>query len=90
MRARIDSLRVQANLGKMELRDKLEDVGGTLKPAYHRAKDTLAELVRGGAGETVNLAKSLQAGWSELLETHSELSKKAQEEAEREHQMKRK
>lgn len=79
MRARVDKLRVQTNLGKMELRDKLEDIRETLDPVYRRAKTDLTELARSGATEASNFAKSLQAGWESLRDTHRELSKKAKE-----------
>lgn len=79
MRGRIDAVRLQTNLGKMELRDKLEDIRETLDPVYRRAKNDLTELARGGATEVSNFAKSLQAGWEALVKTHRELSKKAKE-----------
>ncbi len=79
MRARVDSVRLQTNLGKMELRDKLEDIRSTLDPVYRRAKNDLTELARNGATEASNFAKSLQAGWETLRETHRDLSKKARE-----------
>jgi hypothetical protein len=79
MRARIDSARLQTNLGKMELRAKLEDIRSTLDPIYRRAKSDLTELARSGATDASNFAKSLQAGWDAQRETLRELSNKAKQ-----------
>lgn len=72
-RARLDELRLQANLGKMELRDRLSEIENRLEPAYQSASRRLAEVVDGGKDEARVLARSLQAGWKEVLETHREL-----------------
>ena len=81
MRARLEHLRIQANLGKMEARAKLDELGRAMEPAYRRAKSTLSELAKSGAQESVRLAKSMQAGWEELMETHRELVRKSKEQA---------
>lgn len=73
-RTRLDRLRVQANLGKRELADKLNELGERLAPAHRAAKERLAEVARTGKSEARTLAASLQAGWEELRRTHRELS----------------
>lgn len=73
-RARLEHLRVQANLGKRELTDKLNELGERLAPAHRAAKERLAALARTGKSEARTLATSLQAGWEELRRTHRELS----------------
>lgn len=79
-RARLDELRLQANLGKMEARDRLDDLEQRLQPAYQTATRRLSEVVDDGKEEARVLAKSLQAGWKELLETHRELRERADRE----------
>jgi len=79
-RAKLEHLRVKANLGKMELRDKLAELGEAIEPARDAAKDKLTRLGRSGAEEAKTLARSLHAGWDALLETHRELSRKAGDE----------
>lgn len=79
-RARFDHLRVQANLGKRELADKLQELGERLEPAQRQARERLTELARGGASEARTLASSLQAGWDELRRTHRDLASQAESE----------
>ncbi len=76
-RARLDHMRVQANLGRKEARDKLHELGERLDPAWRKAKDTLDGVVESGATEARTLGKSLLAGWDELRRTHRELSREA-------------
>lgn len=77
----LSNLRLQANLGKMELKQKLEELGGKLDSRYRSSKESIETLAREGADEGSRIAKSLQAGWKELLATHRELSEKAEREA---------
>ena len=76
-RARFDHLRVQVGLGKLEARDKLRELERQLRPALDDARGKLDALARGGATEVRVLAKSLRAGYEELLRTHAELSREA-------------
>jgi hypothetical protein len=79
-RARLDHLRVQANLGGKEARDKLRELGQRLEPAFDTAKRRLDEIAASGAGEARTLGRSLLAGWDELRRTHRELSREAERE----------
>lgn len=76
-RARFDQLRLQANLGKMELRDTLDELEQQLQPAYRKASGELSRVVGEGKEEARVLARSLQAGWQEVLETHRELRRRS-------------
>lgn len=77
-RARLDQLRVQANLGRREAHDKLQEIGERLEPAWRKSKSALNEIVEGGTSEARTLGKSLLAGWDELRRTHRELSRDAE------------
>ncbi|HPF13199.1 MAG: hypothetical protein H6830_10925 [Planctomycetes bacterium] len=90
MRAKMEELRVQGNLGKMELRDKLAEVKGTLDPAFQKAKGTIKDLASSGIDESVKLARSLEAGWAELWKTHQSLSAEAERAQAAAHEAKRK
>jgi hypothetical protein len=78
LRARLEQLRVQANLGGKELRDRLKELEAVVEPAYAKAKKRLSESVRTGAAEAKILARSLLAGWEELVAKHRELSQQAE------------
>lgn len=80
MRTRFDELRVQANLGRKELRDELDRLGEKLGPAHRKAKQVFEEALRSGAEEVRTLGSSLQAGWGELVRTHEELSRELEAE----------
>ncbi len=75
LKQRVDTLRVQGNLGKMELRDALDDLGGTIEPKYRAAKKTISEALDSGIEESKTLAKSVQAGWDELRRTYESMSR---------------
>jgi len=77
-RARVDHLRVQANLGGKEARDKLRELGDVLEPAAEKAKRLIETTVASGASEAKTLGKSLLAGWDEVRRTHRELSREAE------------
>ena len=81
-RSRFDHLRVQANLGKRELRDKLDELGRELDPPYQRARKTLESLAKEGADEARTLAASLRAGWEELYRTYRERREESERDAE--------
>jgi hypothetical protein len=76
-RASFDHLRVQANLGRKDARDKLRELGDRLDPAWQRAKGTLDEVVKSGTTEARTLGKSLLAGWEEVRRTHRTLAREA-------------
>jgi hypothetical protein len=76
-RARYDELRVQANLGKMELRDKLGELEERFEPAYRTASQRLGKAIEEGKGEAKTLAESLKAGWEAVRTTHRELREKS-------------
>ena len=88
-RTRLDQLIVKANLGRMELRDKLHDLGELLDPAHQRAKQILSDAAHAGTEEAKNLARSLNAGWEELVRTHRQASAEASQEKAAEHDKKR-
>ncbi|MEZ5976981.1 MAG: hypothetical protein R3F34_02020 [Planctomycetota bacterium] len=79
VRARVDGLRVQANLGKKELRDAVEELRTKIEPGYEKAKKTLGEAAATGARESQAVAKSLMAGWDEVRRTYRSYSEKAKE-----------
>lgn len=83
--ARLDHLRVQASLGKMEARERLHELDAKLRPSIQKATRRLDELAGSGKDEVRTLAHSLRAGWEELWRTHRELTRELEEEhAERE------
>jgi len=77
-RGHVQHMRVQANLGAKEARDKLRDLEDRLEPAYLSARDKLNEIIRDGADEARTVARSLKAGWEEVRKTHRELAKEAE------------
>jgi len=79
-RASLQHLRLKANLGGMELRDKLDEFGARLEPAQRKAEEQISRIAREGAGEAKLIARSLKAGWEELRRTHSELADEAEHE----------
>lgn len=88
-RTRLDQLRVKATLGKMELRDKLGELGELLEPAHQRALQILSDVTEAGTEEVRTLARSLNAGWEELLRTHRKAAAEADQERAAEHTEKR-
>lgn len=76
-RARLDRLRLQTHLGKMEARDKLRELGLRMDPAWRRARRQLDAVGAGSAAEARALAASLRAGWDELRRTHRELTRES-------------
>ena len=71
-RARLEHLRVQANLGEKEARDKLNALEERLTPAFQKAVRYLDEVIESGTDEARTLAVSLRAGWKEMRRTHRE------------------
>ncbi len=76
-RARLDRLRVQADLGKKDARDKLRAFEDRLEPAFDKAKQQIDDVASSGAAEARVIARSLRAGWKEVQKTHSELTRAA-------------
>lgn len=81
VRSKVDHLRVKANLGKMELRDALADLKGTVEPRYERARKVATDVAETGARESQAVAKSLLAGWEEVRRTYRDAVKKSEEDA---------
>lgn len=79
-RGKLDHLRVQANLGRKEARDRLHELDERLSPAVQKASKRLEEVVANGSDEVRTLGKSLLAGWDELRRTHRDLSREAEAE----------
>jgi hypothetical protein len=77
-RARVEHLRVQANLGSKEARDKLRELGDKLEPAAEKARHAIETAAASGASEAKTLCQSLQAGWDEVRRSHRELSQQAE------------
>ena len=73
-RARLDELRVQASLGRMELRDKKEELARNFEEARSSAARKLAELRKTGGQEIDAVARSIEVAWEGLRKTHGELS----------------
>ena len=88
-RGRFDRLRVQANLGRKELRDKLGELQQQVEPVHQRAKQRLSDITREGVEETRVLASSVSAGWEQLRRTHRELSLELERELEEREQKRR-
>lgn len=76
-RARLERLRVQANLGKKDARDKLRAFEDRLEPAFDKAKQHIDDVASSGAAEARTIAQSLRAGWKEVQRTHAELTRAA-------------
>ena len=74
-RTRLGELRVQASLGKMELRDKKEELERAFERARSEAERKLGELKKTGGAELSAVTKSIEAGWDELRKTYAELRK---------------
>ena len=72
-RTRLDELRLQAGLGKLELRDRREEVMKNFDRSYRDARKRLDEVSGGAQGELETLRKSVDAGWKELRKTYDEL-----------------
>ena len=80
-RTRLDEARVQAKLGRMEARDKLQEFEKRLTPTLEKARKSLDEVVTSGTSEAKVIGKSLLAGWDELRHTHEDLSREADKES---------
>jgi hypothetical protein len=88
-KARLDQARLKANLGRMEFRDRLEELGEALEPAQTRARKALSDVAQVGSQEARALARGLQAGWDELVRAHREATAEARREKVEAHSKKR-
>jgi len=88
-RARLDEVRLKANLGKMELRDRLAELGQVLEPAQARARKTLGEFAQAGSEEARVLASALHSGWEELVRSYHEAAAEAERKKDEAHAKKR-
>lgn len=73
-RARLDELRVQASLGRLELRDKKEELERSFEKARADASRKLSELKKTGGQEVDAVARSVEVAWEGLVKTYRELS----------------
>lgn len=71
--ATFDEVRLQAGLGKMELREKRDEVLRAFDGSYREARERIDEVRGEAQGEVENLRKSVEAGWAELRRTYEEL-----------------
>lgn len=78
-RGRLDHMRVQANLGRRELEDKLREFSKEVEPIERQARERLDDLTQRGADEAKAIAASVLAGWDELLRKHRELSREREQ-----------
>lgn len=76
-RGKVEHLRVQASLGRMELRDKVRELGEEIAPVHARAKEQIGKLLESGVEEAGRVARSLQSGWEEVLRSHRDLKDRA-------------
>lgn len=78
-RSRLGELRVQASLGRMELRDKKEELERSFEAARADAAKKLAELRKTGGQEVDAVVRSVEVAWEGLRQTYKELSPRAKE-----------
>jgi hypothetical protein len=74
-RTTLDTLKVRANLGKMELRDKADEVSKTFEKAYGGAKERLEVLRREGGDQLAAGVRGMEAAWDELRKTYKDVRK---------------
>ena len=74
-RTKLDELRVQANLGKKELRDRHPDLVKDFDDAYRSAKESMGKLADTGISGGRTVVDGLEAGWDELRRAVEKLRK---------------
>lgn len=74
--ATLDEIRLQAGLGRLELREKRDEALKAFDKSYREAKGLLEGVREEAQGEAAALKRSLEAGWTELRKTYEELSRK--------------
>ncbi len=70
---RLEELRLQAGLGKLELRDRRDEVLRSFDSSYRSARERLDGLRETAQGEAGIFRKSVEAGWQELRRTYERL-----------------
>lgn len=71
--ATLDEIRLQAGLGKLELREKRDEFLRSFDESYREARERIEEVRGSAQGELTALQHSLEAGWKELRRTYEEL-----------------
>jgi hypothetical protein len=69
----LDTLRMRAKLGQMELRDKSEELGKTFDRAYGEAKKKIDVLRKEGGQQLEAVSKGLEAAWDKLRDTYRDV-----------------
>jgi hypothetical protein len=72
----LETLRMRANLGKMELRDKSEELGKTFDKAYQEARKKIDVLRKEGGQHVEAATKGLDAAWEKLRDTYKDVREK--------------
>lgn len=72
---RLEELRVKANLGAKELRQKEREVIDAFEPAYEAAMKRLGEVKDAAGAEAKAARTGLEAGWRELRRAWEEARK---------------
>ena len=69
----LETLRMRANLGRMDLRDKSEELSKTFDRAYQDARKKIEVLRKDGGQHVEAASKGLEAAWDKLRETYKEV-----------------
>ena len=69
-RTKLDTLRVRANLLKMEYRDQHDEVVEKLESAYEDAKTRFADFAAATDEEVTNLKAGFTSAWSAFKEAY--------------------
>ena len=69
----LDTLRMRAKLGQMELRDKGEEFGKSFDKAYSEARKKIVELRNDGGQQFEAVSKGLEAAWEKLRDTYKDV-----------------
>ena len=81
-RTTLDTLKVRAKLGKMELRDKADELSKTFDDAYGQAKERIDKLRQEGGDRFSAGAKGMEAAWEELKKTYRDVRSEQDEKKE--------
>lgn len=79
LRGHLDHLRVQANLGGKELRDRLRELEDQLEPVGRRVVDGLTDLTRAGTREALTWKGMVEEAWEAVRRTHREAAEKVRQ-----------
>ncbi len=69
-RTKLDELRVQGGLLKMEFRDKKDEVCDQIEAAYSEAKQKFDEMKDAGEAEADKLGAGFKAAWSAFKQAY--------------------